>query len=104
MRFRWVLCVGLLSACAPSEEEIKAEFADFVDSRKACATNEDCVVAWTGCPLGCGTAVNRRHQEAVEQKARELVEDYESGGASCVYDCTVVAAVCLEDRCTEAVE
>ena len=90
-----------LTACAPSEDEIRAEFEEFVSPRKACTTNDDCVLAATGCPLGCGTAVNREQQAAVEAKARELIEDYESGGAACDYQCIALEAACVEGRCVE---
>ncbi len=100
----WSIATALVLACAcsaPSEEEIKKEFAEYVATRKACATDDDCVLAWTDCPLGCGTAVSLEHQSDVERKARELIEDYESGGQSCVYDCMALTAVCADGSCTE---
>ena len=86
--------------CAPSEEEVRAEFEKFVSSRRACALDADCVLAAAGCPLGCTAAVNREHQAAVEAKARELIEDYESGGAACDYECVSEQAACVERLCT----
>jgi hypothetical protein len=98
---RWQLSIAALLAlaCAPSEDEIEQEFADYVASRKACAVDDDCVLASTECPLGCGTAVAREYQSEVEQKARELVDDYESGGQSCQYGCVALVAACQAGRC-----
>ncbi len=90
-----------LFACAPSEEEVQAEFKEFVSTKKACSIDDDCVIAATGCPLGCGTAVNKKHQREVEAKADELIEDYESNGRSCDYECVGSVAVCAEGRCDE---
>lgn len=90
-----------LVGCAPSEEEIQAEFDEFVATRRACSVDDDCVLAATGCPLGCGTAVNRRHEGEVEAKARELIDDYESFGRACEYDCIASVAACIEGRCDE---
>ncbi len=77
---------GLLG-CAPSEEEVQDEFAAFIASRRGCEQDTDCAVVYPGCPLGCYVAVAEEHVEAVEKKARELVEDYERAGRSCDYDC-----------------
>ena len=87
------------AACAPSEEEIQEEFDAYVAKRNSCTVTDDCVLASTDCPLGCGTAVNRTYQADVERKARELVADYESEGQQCYYDCQVLVAVCTEGRC-----
>jgi hypothetical protein len=89
----------VLMSCAPSEEEIKKEFDAYVAERNACMVTDDCVIASTGCPLGCGTAVNRVYQAAVEAKARELVDEYESEGQKCYYDCNVPVPVCMDGRC-----
>jgi hypothetical protein len=88
-------------ACAPTQDEIKAEFTEYVASRKACTVDDDCVLASTGCPLGCGTAVARKHQDSVETKARELIDEYESGGQGCDYDCVALDVSCDAGRCQE---
>jgi len=101
MRWHWSIAAVFALSCAPSEDEIKAEFADYVASRKACSMDDDCVLASIDCPLGCGIAVAREHQSDVEKKARELVDDYESGGQGCDYDCAALMAVCEAGRCEE---
>ncbi len=104
-RSLWSVVGALVLGCgAPSAEEIKKEFADYVASRRACMTNDDCVLAATDCPLGCGTAVAREDQADVERKARELVDDYESGGEQCYYDCIALSAVCDAGSCTEVTQ
>ena len=53
-----------------------------------------------GCPLGCQVAINAKHKQQVERRARELIDDYETGGRSCAYDCSDQGPVaCLVDRC-----
>jgi hypothetical protein len=84
-----VLVPLLLAACAPSEEEIEAEFAAFISSRNHCEATTDCVLVGLECPLGCFIAVHSEHERAVRGKAHELVDDYESGGRSCAYDCAL---------------
>jgi hypothetical protein len=89
----------LIGACAPSEEEVQEEFDAYVAERNACTVTDDCVLATADCPLGCWVSVNRAYQADVEAKARELVEDYESGGQKCYYDCIPAVAVCRDGRC-----
>jgi hypothetical protein len=99
---RWRSALAfLVMSCAPPEEEIEEEFRDFVATRKDCSSDDDCVLAATGCPLGCGTAVNRAHQAAVESKARELIADYESAGRACAYGCNQLVATCVDTQCSE---
>ncbi len=103
-RFVAVSAFVLVPGCmlfAPSEEEIQNDYEAFVASRRSCDATEDCVMAVAGCPLGCGTAVNKASRAAVEKKARELIADHERGGASCDYDCGQQIAVCTEGRCEE---
>lgn len=89
------LALGL--GCAPSEEEIRKEFSDFVSSHNACERDEDCTLITPGCPLGCWTAL---HKSAADQGARlasELIEDYESAGRACEYGCVASCGA----RCTD---
>lgn len=98
---------GLLfaAACgAPSEEEVKEEFEAFVAARNQCTADDDCVLAAANCPLGCYAAVNRQHQAEVEKKARELVEEYQSGGRSCAYGCVGAVPACQDGRCAAVPE
>ena len=65
----------------------------------------DCGIARVDCPLGCFVAVRADRVTSVERKARELIEDYESGGRSCAYDCVEPGALeCVRERCTTAAE
>src|SRR5689334_5156580 len=86
--------------CAPSEAEIKREFGDFVSKHAACTSDADCALISPGCPLGCFVAVQKSAASEGERLGRELIEDYESGGSSCEYDCVVVCGVaCQANAC-----
>jgi MYXO-CTERM domain-containing protein len=86
---------------APSEAEIKAEFDSYVAGANRCDVATDCALAFPGCPLGCFVAVRADRKADVEQKARELVDDYERGGRRCVYDCNTAGELtCTSNRCT----
>ena len=90
----------LVAACAPSEKDIEAEFAAFVSARNHCEATTDCVLVGLECPLGCFIAVRSQHTRAVRGKARELVDDYESGGRSCAYKCAQAPPLeCRKGRC-----
>ena len=92
-----------VAACAPSEEDVRAEFNEFLSSRDDCETSDQCVLVLTECPLGCYHAVNARYATSVERKARELVDDYESGGRACAYGCLqAFGAVCEVGSCVVA--
>jgi len=96
----WRVLVLLVAACAPSEEEIEAEFAAFVAARNGCESTTECALVGLECPLGCFIAVRSEHARAVREKAQELVEDYESGGRTCAYDCVPAPALeCRSQRC-----
>jgi hypothetical protein len=103
MRARWWLVIAgltLLPACAPSEADIRNEFAAYVAGANACQADADCALAYGRCPLGCWVAVRADRKNDVEAKARELVEDYSRGGQSCEYDCAVAGPVtCVAARC-----
>ena len=99
-------CIGLAAlsmSCAPSEEEIQEEFDAFVAERNHCAAASECTLISPGCPLGCGVGVRVDQAAEVQAKADELVEDWESGGRSCDYECLMLTVDCLDGRC-EAVE
>lgn len=98
-----LIATVLLGACAPSGEEVQAEFDAEVASSRACQTEADCTVISPGCPLGCWVVISASARTRLEQKARELIEDYESDGARCDYECIEAPAVaCLEGQCTAA--
>lgn len=98
----WVGLVAWLGGvgCAPSEEEIEREFDAYVEGANACSVASECGIAAADCPLGCFVAVRIDRVASVERKARELVEDYESGGRGCRYDCVQPGALeCVSGRC-----
>jgi hypothetical protein len=87
--------------CAPSEDEIKREFGEFVARHEHCERDGDCTLISPGCPLGCATALTRDAAAEGERLARELISHYESGGMSCAYDCVITCgAVCQSGKCT----
>ena len=86
--------------CAPSEAEVRSEFADYVNDANACETASECAIATAYCPLGCFVAVRAERVESVERKARDLVDDYEAGGQQCVNDCAIPTGTeCIDGRC-----
>ncbi|WP_437806274.1 hypothetical protein [Sorangium sp. So ce1078] len=97
------LIIGLACAsCGKSEEEVQEEFEAIVAESNACNDTSECVYASPGCPLGCFVAVNSAKKAYVEGEARALIEDYEVGGRSCQYECTVPGPLeCAEGRCQE---
>jgi hypothetical protein len=89
-----------IGCAAPSEEEVQADFNRIVDKSNACAADSECVLVSPGCPLGCSVAVNREQASRVERAARDLIDDYESGGRSCDYDCVgPLEPVCVSEKC-----
>ncbi len=100
-RFILALLVALLfAACAsPTSEEVNEEFDEFLSTRTACSTVDDCVMIYPGCPLGCATAVNKAFKSEAEDKAEELKSDYESGGMTCQYGCVAADLACTAGRC-----
>ena len=96
---------SLVTGCvlfAPSEEEVREEFNDYVNSANACATVDECAYASAGCPLGCQVAVRKDRVGDVERKARELIDDYESGGRACAYECVPqLGLACSGGRCRD---
>ena len=94
-----------LAGCAPSEEEIRSEFAAYVSGANECSEARECAAASAECPLGCSVAVRLDRVESVERKARELVDEHESGGQSCEYDCSPPRALeCASGRCAFAAQ
>jgi hypothetical protein len=104
-RNRSALSIALswwLLACASSEDEVKAEFAAFVERSNRCDGDSQCTLVATRCPLGCQVAVRADRAEAVADKAGELRDDYERGGVSCDYDCAAPGEPrCVQGRCAE---
>jgi hypothetical protein len=94
------LAAALGAGCAPSEEETQREFDAYVEGANACSEASECGLASPDCPLGCYVAVRVDRIASVERKARELIDDYESGGQSCEYDCAPPPVVdCVGGRC-----
>lgn len=87
---------------APSEEEVREEFNDYVSGANSCSMVDDCAYASAGCPLGCQVAVRKDRVADVERKARELIDDYETGGRDCEYECVQPLGVtCSGGRCRD---
>ena len=103
---QWTCAFGLsfsLAACAPSEAEVKRDFAKAVAASNSCATASDCALASADCPLGCGVAVNRNQVARIERIAKDLIEDYERFGRACAYECVGPREiVCREQHCAFA--
>lgn len=76
----------LLVACA-SEEDVQAQWQEFLADHRACEVDEDCVLVYPGCPLGCYDTVAAEHAEEAEETADRLIRRYETFGRSCSYDC-----------------
>ena len=108
MRFELALCL-MAAACSSGSdgggprgpEALEAEFDDVVAQSNACAVDDDCVIVASDCPLPCAVAVSADLQQAVEQKAAELVAEYRSDpnrdcGGYCQPGPT---AVCADARC-----
>ena len=88
------------AACAPSVEEVRREFRAEVERSNTCRVDSDCVVMNPGCPLGCHAAVPVSQRARLEEKARELIEDYDAGGPSCQYECAEAPSVaCVDNAC-----
>jgi len=93
----------LVAGCGPSADDVKQEFDVEVQRSNGCSEASECVVASAGCPLGCWVLVNAEFQARVEAKARELIDDYESGGSRCDYDCTEAPMIaCSAGKCAPA--
>ena len=95
--------LALAAGCAlfaRSEGEVRDEFDAYVAGANTCTAASDCASASPGCPLGCQVAVRADRKADVEAKARDLIDMYERGGQSCIYDCAGVGPlVCEGGRC-----
>ncbi len=93
-----VLSAGL-PACV-SEDDLRLEWASYVDTVNDCTETADCAEVSPGCPLGCHDAVRRDAVDDAMAEADRLVGTYEGTGRSCEYDCEAAPpVVCLEGRC-----
>lgn len=88
-----VVLASVVASCSSrTRGEIQAEFDAFVERNNACTQADECVVVYPGCPLGCFVAVNETRADATRDKASALVDEYESGGQACAYDCMAPGA------------
>jgi hypothetical protein len=98
-----VAAACLASGCilfAPSEEDVKNDFAVVVDGANHCTESDQCTLVSAGCPLPCWVSVRKDRAAEVERKGRELVDDFESGGSMCVYECASRGTpICKNGRC-----
>lgn len=98
------LFTALTLSCAPSEQEIQAEFDEFVSNNQACKEDNDCTLIQPGCPLGCSIPVATNAADNGTRLAQDLIEDYESAGRGCDYDCALVCGAACESKRCVAVE
>jgi hypothetical protein len=84
-----------------SEESVRNEFTTYVSGANQCVRTSDCTIVSPGCPLGCEVAVRADREAAVMAKAQALIQEYQSGGMGCAYNCGGPAQpVCEQNRCT----
>jgi hypothetical protein len=84
-----------------SEDSVRREFEAYLAAINHCSSVAECTTIGPGCPLGCQVAVPARHKDAAMSKARDLIDQYESGGTSCLYECALTGPlVCEQSRCT----
>jgi hypothetical protein len=96
----WVL-LAVAGCSAPSEEDIRRRFADYVAGANTCAQASECALATPGCPLGCFVAVRGDRKADVEKKANELIAEYQRAGRGCIYDCASPGPLaCVAGRCS----
>ena len=83
----------------PDCDRAESEFSAKLAQSQSCETDEDCAIAYLGCPFGCATGVNRsalddlsEEEAAFQQKCRR-----------CVYSCAAPlfewSASCVQQRC-----
>lgn len=92
-----VLGSTFLSACGPSEEEIRDE----IEAANYCSRAEDCVDVGGVCPFGCQIPVN----EAEADHIRDLLEEWEEApdGEACMYSCAEPEPIdCVAGECVVA--
>lgn len=105
MRALYIACLVLAAVgCAPSEEEVKANWEAFLAKHQACKADSDCTLVHPGCPLGCASPIAVDAVAAGERVAKDLIDDYESGGRSCEYECVVICgAACEANQCVTVI-
>lgn len=83
-----------------TEEGIQEDWDDWVADHNACATADECVAVYPGCPLGCYAAVASEHEAEAVDHAESLVNRYERGGRACAYSCVEPGALaCIDGAC-----
>ncbi|MDD4319016.1 MAG: hypothetical protein PHW10_01695 [Candidatus Peribacteraceae bacterium] len=89
-----LFAVLLLSACAPSERQVKAE----LEKANRCEEAADCVLIGSKCPFDCYIYVHK--DEAARMKA--VVENFD---AQCIYSCIQSTGVeCEDNKCVAMTE
>ncbi len=104
MRVIVVLAVLIVAVPAVAEEEVGRCTALYdrmiraVEQMNSCFDHTDCIAPFIGCPLGCGTPVNKH---ADLELLRLMHKDYGRECEACVYQCSgqLRALDCVEGRC-----
>jgi hypothetical protein len=95
-----LLMVSAGGCQARSEESLRNEFTAYVSGATQCVRASDCTIVSPGCPLGCEVAVRVDREAAVMAKAQSLIQEYQSHGMACAYDCAgPVQPACDQNRC-----
>ena len=83
-----------------TEESAARLFNNIVDTYNECTTDNECMVLYPGCPLGCGAAIHTIHEQAVRDAADELMTRYnQQNQPSCAYICMPIYPICHEGEC-----
>jgi hypothetical protein len=88
MRFTIAALAFSFTGCLTAEQA-REDWDEHVAQSNECTADEDCVVIFTDCPLGCFTAVRAELADACSERADDLVAAYEASGARCAYDCAI---------------
>lgn len=94
-----VFLIGCGSDSGSGDIDIQNNFTQEVDRSNSCATDNDCVLVYPGCPLGCGVAVNVGAEEKVRNLAAEIIDSHNKNNPACAYSCMALYTVCYIDTC-----
>lgn len=83
---------------SPRCTELHDRMLEAVEAANNCFDNTDCIAPFIGCPLGCGTPVNKH---ADLELLHLMHRDYDRECVACMYKCSgeVRALHCVDGRC-----